>query len=194
MINQTGGIRAKRISLGNLTVGNWVSIAAGVLFIASLYLPWFTRGYYYIHFSASTAQDGTLSSAQQVYDPMKPLQGSGYMRLYISEHYLGLYLISLVTVLGCGLLCLPFLFVRRKQTLRLLAAGQTVLSVIGVVPFFFVPKHLQSYRLFLHNQMVQYPQLDPLTSSVQVGVILAMVAAAGLVVGAILTWMQVRRS
>lgn len=171
------------------------TVIFGLLFFVSLLLPWFNRGYYSISFEFPLGQaiEGETTDVTLNTEPMPSLQGYKYLDIYISEYSIVLYLITLITTIICVALCFPLKKFARKDQLTKIAAVQVGSSILGSIPFFFIPKELEKYRLILERQMREYPHLDTLSSSMSFGIILAMIGAVGLIWGAIKTWREIRK-
>jgi hypothetical protein len=144
------------LSLSNLTVGNWVIVVSGCLFLVSLFLDWASAGGFIIQKGMSFMELGTSKS-------------SGLPELN---------LFTCLAAIGCILLCLPFLKGQNRANKTVIPIVQLVLSIIGLLPFILLPFELKTWLPYGH---------------VEIGGWLAIVAAFGLLIGAILTLTETRR-
>lgn len=142
-------------SLNNLNTGNWIVILSGALYVISLFLVWTTNGFF-INKGIAFLQIRTSFA-------------SGMPQLN---------LITLLAVLGCIFLCIPFLNGKNSKKLRSLSITQIILSILGVLPFILFPFELKTWS-------------PP--GNIEYGAWLAMAAALGVLIGAILSFIKIRK-
>ncbi len=186
-------VKEKRVSLRNLTIGNWISLSAGVVFIISLFLPWFSWGSYATHmqFSLTEAVSGNVTSAAVVTERVNiPVYASDVLLIRMDAEVIILYLVSLLTTIICLLCALSFLLVRQKKARAGISLVQVGFSILGLVPFVFIPSMFSYLREITRNR---YPDELLRSSTALFGVVLAIMACIGLVIGAILTYVHNRR-
>lgn len=169
-------------------------MVSAVVFIIALFLPWFSWGTYISHFefSLSDALNSDATSAVTVTERINiPVYGTDMLVFRIDSDVIIIYLISLITAVICLLLCLPFLTTRWNRIRSQLGLAQICFSIIGLLPFIFIPSFLNLLRQATRNN---YPDQLPRSSAMSFGIILAIFATVGLVFGAVLTHTQIRKN
>lgn len=177
----------------SLSIGNWVVVVSGVVFFISLFLPWFSWRSYATHmqFSLSSATSGDISSAELITERVNiPVYASDVLLIRMDVDVIILFLVSLLTTILCLLCAFSFLLIRQKKARTGISLAQIGLSVLGLVPFAFIPSILHYLREITRYR---YPDETPISSTTLFGVILAIMACIGLVIGAILTYVHNRR-
>jgi hypothetical protein len=186
-------VKEKRVSLRNLTIGNWISLAAGVVFIISIFLPWYSWKSYATHmqFSLSAATSGDISSADLITERVSiPVYGTDVLLIRMDADVIILSLVSLLTTIICLLCSLSFFVIKKKKARTGISLVQIGFSILGLVPFAFIPSMLGYFR---EITMYNYPEELPRSSTVLFGAILAILACIGLVIGAILAYVHNRK-
>ena len=154
MNTQINHTENEKTSLNNLNTGNWIVILSGALYVISLFLDWTTNGFFIV---------------------------KGYAFLEIRTSFASgmpqLNLITLLTVLGCIFLCIPFLKGKNSAKLKRLSITQIILSVLGISLFILLPFELKTWT-------------PP--ANIGFGAWLAMAAALGVLTGAILSFIKIR--
>jgi len=138
----------------NLNAGIWVVLISSALFIVSLFLYW--------------------SSCSFIVD-----KGLFFMELGGKSDTSGLpnlNFITLITTIGCMLLCLLFLKRRYRRNYRNISIGMIILAILGILPFI----------LFLFELKSWTP-----SGKVEFGGWLAIVSVFGILIGAILNYIKI---
>jgi len=89
-----------------------------------------------------------------------------------------LYFFTLLAAIGCICLCLPFLKQQNRGNYKVIPIIQIFLSVLGLLPFVLLRLELKTWRP---------------VGQIEIGGRLAIVAAVGLLIGAIVTWTEIRQ-
>jgi hypothetical protein len=102
-------------------------------------------------------------------------KGIGFMRF--SSGLPRLNILTLLAAIGCILLCIPFQKRQNRAKYKVIPVIQIILSILGLLPFILLPLQLKKW--------------EP-PGQIEIGGWLAIVAALGLLIGAILTLTEIR--
>lgn len=155
MSTQKSNEQKVKPSLSNLSVGNWIVIIFSILFIISLFQVWASTG-------------GFLQT-----------KGIGFLEIRTSfaSGLPQLNLISLLTTIGCILLCIPFVSGKWVAKFKIFSISMITLAFIGMLPFILLPFELKTWTP---------------SGSIEFGAWLAIAATLGIFIGSILNFVKVK--
>lgn len=111
-----------KLTIRNLTVGNWITAIAGCVVIISFFLPWWTT------FILGAIPISTQSGLRIVLGGTSNASGLP----------LQVFLATPVAALLCLLLCGVYV-VQGENTHKFVPIAQIALAVVGLLPFFLLP-------------------------------------------------------
>ena len=184
---------ALKTTLKRIPFGQWMVLAAVLLYGVTLFLPWVIRSTYFasMSFPFSEAITGKITHATEVLDPVNwHYSGAELVESpSLGPNFINLTLVTLATTILSFALVWPIIFLNNAGLKMAAAIPQLVLSVVGWIPFFFMPTILRFFEAF---DQQKFPE-EPLPHSVLAyGFFLAGAAAVILSGGAWITVWNLR--
>ena len=150
-----------KAALKRIPAGQWLVLAAVALYVISLFLPWVIRSTYIATLSMPFAEaaTGVITQAKKVLKPVNWRYKGAYLleSPSLGPNFINLTLVTLATTVLSFALVWPISFLKNPGLKLTAAISQLVLSLVGWVPFIFMPTIVRFFEAFDQQKFTEEP-------------------------------------